>query len=193
MKDYVIPADIKSHVAKKRARKILLWLLFTAVIVVLIVLLGERSFGRLNLIGRYTIYFVLVISPFFTLRMYELFDFSWSGTIKKIDIKYSTDSTRGFKPSRETLYSKETVVFYIDVNGRTIKKKVFEGPSGSNTMSQYYREGDRVIHIGGTDHIRVVNSDRIICFVCGATNDAKHESCKLCHHSLIIQPEDKSV
>ena len=38
MKDYVIPADIKSYVAKKRARKILLWLLFTAVIVVLIVL-----------------------------------------------------------------------------------------------------------------------------------------------------------
>ena len=189
MKNIIVPDDVKEYVQKNRIRKTILWLTFTAVIVALLGLFGERCFGRLTFAVRAIVYLVLILSPFFTLRMYELFDKSWCGTLKKIQIKYTTDSTRGFKPTRETLYTKETIIFHVDVGGKIIQKKVFEAASGGNALSHYYKEGDKVVHVGGTKHIQVVNNDRLICCVCGATNDAPYKKCVLCDHTLKIRTE----
>ncbi len=188
-----IPADIRQYVSKKAIKKISLWLSLTLFIGLLIFLFGERCFHRLSREIKYTIYAVLLVCPLFIAKVYKLFDRSWCGKIVDIKAKYSTDSNRTFRPGRETLYLKETIYFYIETdNGRFIKKKAFENRANPNSMVQYYREGDRILHVGGTDYFQIINEDddRVICVVCGTADLCEYEKCTYCDHTLKIGLED---
>lgn len=184
-----VPADIKKYVTKNVVKRITQWLLLTLFIGLLIVLFGERCFSRLNVELKYTIYAALLIWPFFISKIYKLFDSSWYGEIEKIEIKYTTDSERSFKPSLETLYTKETVIFYIKTSGgKSVRKKVIENRSNPDNSSKYYKVGDKVLHIYGTDHIQIKNenTERVICVVCGTAEPADKKQCTTCGHTLNI-------
>ena len=192
MEKIIVPDDIKKYVLKKYTKKIVLWLSVTAAIVLLLVFFGERTFGKLNDIQQYLIYAVLTVLPFFIFKVYKLFDRSWCGKIEKIDFKYTTDSTRSFKPTLETLYRKESVTFYITSDQGFKKINVFAGAVGTNRLADRYHEGDNIVHIKGTEHYQVINStdDEAVCVVCGSLNRKEHKECKYCNHTLLIETKD---
>ena len=189
MKDISIPIDIKKHVKRLIIKKITVWLAFTAVLFILILFFGERCFGRLGN-SKYGLYAVLLLIPIFTTRGYKLlFDHSFVGKIEKIDIKYSTDSDRSFKPSLETLYTKETVYFHIKTNeGKVVEHKAFENRANPHNSSKLYRVGDTVVHIYGTRFIQIISDDSesIICTVCGTANPSSENKCISCGKTLKI-------
>lgn len=184
-----VPADIKKYVTKNVVKKITRWLLVTLFIGVLIILLGERCFSRLNALSKYTIYAVLLVWPFFSSKIYKLFDSSWYGEIVDIKFEYSNDNEHSFKPTRENRFLKETVYFSIKTpEGKIIRKKAFENRANSNNNSKYYKVGDKALHIYGTDYIQIKNenAERVICVVCGTAEPADQKQCTTCGHTLNI-------
>lgn len=196
MKEIIIPADIKEYVNKKVFKKISLWLIMTIAITLLIVFFGDTFFSRLNNTVKVGLYVLLLIIPVFISKPYELKDNSFYGLITKIEVKNTVDSERGFRPTIETLYRKETVYFYIKLkNGKTIKRKAFEQHANNNNMSKYYSVGDRVLHIYGTDYLQIINKnvDKKICVICGTSNPAANDSCAFCRHTLNIRIDGPSI
>lgn len=187
-----VPMDIKLHVRKKVIKKIVLWAVLTLAVLVLIMLFGERCFYRFSDFGKFVIYVLLVLIPMVSLKMYKLIDRSWYGTIEKIEIKYTTDSERSFKPTRETRYTKETVYFYVKTDGKLLVYKAYEYPANTRNISSYYRQGDKVVHIYGTDYIQIIGDrcESVICTVCGMMNPNELKECQSCHHTLKIDTEE---
>ena len=189
MSKIIVPYDIKEYVSKKNTKVITKWLALTLFIGVLLVLFGDRCFYRFGNPVKYTIYGLLLVLPFVTMKIHKLFDRTWCGTIVDIRAKYSTDSTRSFRPHLETLYLKETVTFYIETDdGKFIKMKAFENRATPNSMSQYYRVGDKVLHVGGTGFLQIKDDDseRVICVVCGTADKKDNKKCNSCGHTLEI-------
>ena len=189
MSKIIIPYDIKEYVSKKIAKKIAKWLAVTLLIGVLLVLFGDRCFYRFGAPVKYTIYGLLLFIPFVSMKIYKLFDCSWCGKIVDIKAKYTTDSNRTFRPNLETLYLKETVTFFVETDdGKFIKMKAFENRATPNSMSQYYRKGDRVLHVGGTNYLQIKDDDaeRVICVVCGTADRKENKKCHSCGHTLKI-------
>lgn len=164
----------------------------TLCIVLLIILFGEKCFHRLSGTTKSMIYTVLVLLPLYILKMYKLIDKSWYGKLEKIEVKYTTDSNRGFKPTIETLYTKETVYFHVKVDNKIIKRKAYEKTVNSSNISLCYREGDKVVHVYGTDYVQIINekTENVICVVCGLSNPGNLDECRSCHHTLKIGIEE---
>lgn len=192
MKKVQIPADIKAYVSRNVIKKIICWALLTLGIVLLITLYGEKCFHRLDNTTKYIIYTLLALSPVYILKMYRLIDKSWCGELVDIEIRYTTDSNRGFKPTLETLYTKETVIFHVKVGDKIIKRKAYENAAKNSNISSCYRKGDFVAHIYGTDYIQIINekAENVICVVCGLSTPGNFEECHSCHHTLKINVEE---
>lgn len=184
-----VPADIKKYVTKNTVKKITHWLLLTMFIGLLIAWFGERCFSRLNIGFKYTIYAALLVWPFFISKTYKLFDRSWCGEIVDINSEYSTDSELSFKPTRENRFLKETVYFSLKTaDGKIVRKKALESRANPHNISKYYKIGNRVLHIYGTNYIQVKseNAEKTICVVCGTAAPADNKQCPTCGHTLNI-------
>lgn len=184
-----VPADIKAYVKRNVIKKIVYWGLLTLFIGLLIFLVGERCFYRLNALSKYTIYVILLILPIFLSKIYLLFDTSWCGEIVDIEAEYSTDSELSFKPTIENRFLKETVYFSVKTaDGRVLRKKALENRANPDNNGKYYKVGDTVLHVYGTNYIQIKNenAERIICVVCGTAETVDKKQCTACGHTLNI-------
>lgn len=189
MKKMQVPADIKAYVKRNVIKKIIYWCLLTLFIGLLIVLVGERCFSRLNAASKYTIYVTLLIWPVLISKIYKLFDSSWYGEIVDIKAEYSTDSELSFRPTRENRFLKETVYFSIKTaDGKIVRKKAFENRANPNNSGKYYKVGDTVLHVYGTNYLQIKNenAERIICVICGTAEKVDKKQCTACGHTLNI-------
>lgn len=182
-----LPNDLRKYVLTRILKRIISLVLLLSVTGTVLYLWGGRIFNMDNPGLRTLCYIVTLMIPFFVSGVpLKLTDRSYCGKVERAEIKTTTDSSSSAKPTRETLYTKYTV--YLSVtqpDGKTVRKKAYEG---ATDPQNFYKAGDTVFHLGGTNNVIVLpqaSDDTVRCAVCGDTNSKISDACKSCGHTLI--------
>ena len=184
-----IPNDIRQYVINQRTKKLVKFGLTEAVIITYLCLFGERSFAAFGTFSYTLIWILLIATPFFYFRVYDLFlDRPWHGEIVKITVNSSLANTQYYKATQPHNYIKNTVYFDIkDETGKVCRKRAYAINAKFQNDVTDYHVGDTVVHIAGLPHIYVIptpTTEKVICVVCGGHNLVSHEKCEFCAHSL---------
>ena len=187
-----LPREIRTAIRKKKALRIIRFLLATLLITVIIVIWGDTIFSLPeDLIAfKYSCYAVLLISPFFFTKVYLIFtDTNYTGEVKRVNIVSTVDSKSSVRPSRENLYGKNEIHLTVeDQTGRILEKKVSEAPSNFSANLEMYKVGDKVLHLHGTDItivLPIAKDAHCRCAMCGWSNDKSNDICTHCDLPLI--------
>ena len=141
---------------------------------------------------------VLLILPFiisgFPLKLIN--SATYSGKILKVDIYTQTYNADG-NASRMTYGSrrhKSIAELLIEEDTRHLNKEVSKNIHiKDHGYSELYKAGDRIVHVYGTDYIKIISNHPdtpTVCVVCGAKNKVKTGNCCNCSHSLDIKVVD---
>lgn len=186
----VVSKDLQRFVRLFFLKRVVVLLLTFAIICVAIAFIGNRMdypvHTALTVSGYILAFFVsLLIAGIPKL----LLDKTFCGKVARVYVKTTTDSTSPAKPTRETLYYKNTVYLTVETDsGKTIKRKVYEANARLQSGCSLYKVGDVVFHLRGTKHTIVVpgKSDEYVCCpVCGEVNHTCESACKHCEHTLV--------
>lgn len=186
----VMPKDLQQLVRLFFVKRIIVFLLIFAIICFAITFIIDRMHDPV-----YTVYTVSSYTLAFFVSLLIagipniLLDKTFYGKVVKVTVKTTVDSTSPAKPTRETLYFKNTVYLTVETDyGKTIKRKVYEANARLQSGCSLYKVGDVVFHLRGTKHTIVVpgrSDEYVCCSVCGEVNN-KHETiCMRCTHTLV--------
>lgn len=209
MKDQTLPADLQKYIKTYIAKKLSLFFGLEAVIVLILCLWGKTLLGSSTGIVLYALYAAVLIIPFFVTKIpFCLLDKSYFGTIEKVEMETSLESTVKGKPSLEGMYTAVTVKLHIKEEGTGKYHTVKIGSKGSvsekrgawdtysvggddgfvQNAEQAFTVGARVFHLFGSGHIVVLDdqkSQKVRCAICGQINDSTNEACQSCGHTLV--------
>lgn len=185
----IIPKDLQRFVRLLFIKRIIVFLLIFAIMCVAIAFINKMSepVNISYMVSSYTLAFF--VSLLMAGISNILLDKTFYGKVVKISVKTTVDSTSPAKPTRETLYYKNTVYLTVETDsGKTIKRKVREVNAGLQSGCSLYKVGDMVFHLRGTKHIIVMpneSNDYVRCSVCGETNNKSEMLCRSCMHTLV--------
>ena len=182
-----VPRDITIHVRRQIAVRVCLWLLIAATIITVFIV-EDDSFKRVDPFSKYSAYVLFAIIPAFPLKLHKyIFDRSYEGTVTE-------SATYEQKERGADLFwtGRILTLTYITIkkdDGNVIKELAYRAKDVSVAIP-LYNEGDRVVHVFGTDHLQVTNSKvipQIRCVVCGCYNSPEDECCYKCAHTVKIK------
>lgn len=198
MTKFKIPDDVRDHIRKKTAKRIFLLILLEAVMLALIVFIGERVFERFVQFSRLLIYIVLMVVPFFITGVpFKMIDKYWEGEVIAVDVETGYTAT---KEAKGRLVGENTVWLTIKKSDGTVfreKAKSYHFQAGvyddlpsikPEHFLNKYKVGSRVYHLRGLPNLVVIepnNQSMITCAVCGQGNDHERKKCWSCGHTLI--------
>ena len=196
MNNIELPEDLVDYSVNYKKRRILLLICLLVAYAVFVLLtyksaMSSRYISQYPIIG-YIMYAALLILPFYFSGVpHKMFDETYFGTVMKIEIKTTMDSTIPFRPAREYRYRKNTIYLTVDVgNGETIRKAVYAGNAKLGQNLETYNAGDRVLHLCHSKYtvkLPKPNETTVQCPVCGITNDTSADTCHTCGHALPIK------
>ncbi len=191
-----LPNDIKKYCVVTVIKKVILCLLMFTILLVIIVLWGDVLFPIDDkYIGVKRLCYLVVLSlPFIVTKIsVVLFDFTFVGVVKTVDIRTRFDSTNRVQPSRFNTFSINTIYLNIETNSKKwIRRQVYSGEANEKYFGNY-NEDDTVLHLRGTKHIVVLpkpNSTHCTCAVCGSVNEIGNTVCYKCKHTLVKSLDD---
>lgn len=181
----------------------LVFALLEIVIIILLVLVGERLFSALGDVGQMLCYIVLLALPVAITRFpIKLIDKTWSGEVTKVDVQTVSAFTNEGKPRRYT--QNEVYLTVQRTDGRIVSHKVEvfgakTDRAAAIAMDSYtavkpehfldkYKVGCTVYHFYGIKRLFIINpeqKDITMCIVCGRENRADADVCWDCGYSLI--------
>ncbi len=197
MKKVIVPEDIRQFVR----HKILVRLLYLAICFVPALI--AIYFYYKNTINHNSVNYIITVSILLILPFiisgfpYKLIDSAtYSGKILKVDIYTQTFNADG-KASimrRSSIRHKNITEVLIEEDTRHLNKEVAKNIHIKNHgYSELYKAGDRIVHVYGTDYIKIISNHPdtpTVCVVCGAKNKVKTGNCCNCSHSLDIKVVD---
>ena len=138
------------------------------------------------------LYVIVMLVPFAVTGVpYKMLDRTYTGTVQKVEITTTVDNAYHSKPTRESLYYKNTVYFHVmQENGVVIRQKVSEKDARAAQNLEAYKVGDKVFHLYGSTQTIVLPEEKdelVQCAICGEANYKNECHCKLCGHTLILK------
>ena len=183
-----LPNDLKKYCRNRILKRVIPCIILISVFATVLALWGNVIFNTHNKAFQTSCYIVVMLIPFaITGVPHKLFDSTYYGTVKKVDIVTTTDNDSSVKPTREHLYLKNTIYLSIEQpNGKLIYKKAYSGKARLQQNLNAYNEGDLVFHLYGTKTVVVLPNDTSVhCSVCGSSNNIADDKCRDCGYSLI--------
>ena len=99
------------------------------------------------------------------------------------------DNERSFKPSREGMFTKNTVfVTLITPSGKRIRRKCFSGRLDQIKNTEKFKVGDEIFHLALSDRTILIPKakDTVVeCAVCSRSNQKDLNLCEECGHTLV--------
>lgn len=198
MTKFKIPDDVRDYIRKKTAKRIFLLILLEAVMLVLIVFVGERVFGFFEEFSRLLIYIILMLIPFFVTGVpFKMIDKAWEGEVIAVDIETGYTTTKEAKGRLVgenrvwlTIKKSDGTVFNERVKSYCFRASAANVPSSIKPehFLNKYKVGSRVYHVKGLSNLVVLEPNKqstITCAVCGQENDCERKKCWSCGHTLI--------
>ena len=188
--DITLPKDLKKYVIVRILNRILPCTLIFIVLGGILIEWGDVIFKTDNASFQHSCYVVVMILPFVLTGVpHKLVDRTYHGIVTKVDVVTTFDNKSSVKPTREGIYTKNIIFLTVLLdNGKTVRKKVYEGGTKTGQHLSTYNEGDTVFHLYGTNITIVLpdNTDtNVQCAVCGASNEKNIDKCRICEHTLI--------
>ena len=130
--------------------------------------------------------------PFLITRIpFKLRGSSWIGTVENVEVKETV--VPYLKGSLHHFYNRwfdNHIVLTVKTDdGNVLKHEAFQGNARFREFIDYYKEGDRVIYIYGTNYVYKKprkQDDTLICVICGGLNIQDNDKCVFCGHSLYL-------
>ena len=197
MKKVIVPADIKQLVRRKIWAR-LLYLVICFVPALIVLYFYHKNTINHNSANYLIPVLILLILPFvisgFPLKLID--SGTYSGRILKVDIYSQTYNADG-DSSRMTIFSRRHRIvteLLIEEDTRHLNKEVAKNIYIKNHgYSELYKADDRIVHVYGTDYIKIISEHPdtpTVCVVCGAINKEKTGKCCNCGYSLDIKVID---
>ena len=185
-----LPKDLQSYCTKRILRRVIPCIILISIFATILALWGNFIFNTDNKVFKISCYVVVMLIPFIITGVpHKLIDSTYYGTVRKVDIVTTADSSSSIKPTWEHLYHKNTIYLSIErPDGKLIHKKAYTGKARLQQNINTYNEGDSVFHLYGTDTVVILpeaNDTIVHCAVCGSANDVKNNKCRDCDHTLI--------
>ncbi len=187
-----LPKDIKKYCVNKVLKRIIPCVLMFVVLLMAIILWGNVLIPIDNeYMGLKRFCYLVVLSiPFIVTKVpMVLFDRTYYGLVKKVDIETTSETYHPAKPTLETVYMKNTIYLNIETpNGKKIRKKVYTGRANDAQHLSTFKEGDIVLHLRETKHTIILptsSSTHCACAVCGSVNEIDSAVCYQCKHTLV--------
>ena len=188
--DNKIPNDLKKFARSYVVKRVVACIVMLALLAVFLVLWIDIIFPS-SLSSIKALFAIAVLSlPFVITGVpFKLFDKTYFGTVESVAVDTTVDSDAKAKPTRETLYVKNTVYLSIrTTDGKTIDRKAYSSQASKKQSYDMYKKGDKVFHLYGSKHtiILPIKSDSYVkCAVCGDLNETNNDKCRNCGHTLI--------
>ena len=199
----IIPKDLKKFSISYFVKKMIPFILLEGVITAVVILFGERLFGKTNIWFRIPATALLLLIPVFLTKIYKVFaDRTWAGTVKGVSVKSVIVQETLSKGDREGTYYKNMIFLTLEqTDGKTVTRKADEeklqinrgkAGNGTNTSEKVtgrFREGDMAFHLYGSNRTVVIPPDdteyKRDCAVCQSENPSDAEICRVCGHTLV--------
>lgn len=186
-----LPKDIKRHCVNSVLKRVIICIILFVALLTAIVMWGDIL---LPLDEKYSgfkklCWLVILALPFIITKIWiVLFDFTYVGVIKTIDIKTRFDSSKRAQPGPFTAFSTNTIYLNIETTSKKmIRREVYSGATKNKYLGNF-NEGDTVLHLRGSKHTVVLpklSSTQCVCAVCGAVNETTNSTCSHCNHTII--------
>ena len=185
-----LPKDLQKYCRNRILKRVIPCIFLVSSFAIILALWGNVIFRTDNKTFQTSCYIVTMLIPFAVTGVpHKLIDSTYYGTVKKVDIVTTTDNASSVRPSRELLYSKNTIYLSIEQpDGKLIYKKVYSGKARFQQNINTYNEGDLVFHLYGTNTVVVLpdtNDSSVHCSVCGTSNSIENNKCCDCGHSVV--------
>lgn len=190
MKTLQIPKDLRAFAIKTALKRIIPCSLLLIGFAVVLIFWGDVILPIDKDAVKVIVYTMVMLVPFaLTGVPFKLIDQTYSGTVEKVEISTTVDNLYHERPTRESLYLKNTVFLHVkQENGTVVRRKASEKNARISQNAEAYKVGDIVFHLYGSTQTIVIPkaSDEFVqCPVCGMKNNKNENACESCGHSLI--------
>ena len=185
-----IPEDIKKYLKTKYLNIGIKWLLATLIVATLVVFCNE-SFHYIPTGAKVVIYTIILLIPAFVFKIPKLiFDKSWEGTILSANCQEVMESDHKAIPKLPTLHKEISV--HLEVLLPNEKIEIIDvrlGMYNDETIGllDRYKEGNKILHVRGTEHYQVITDKDYNCVMCGHVINKIKKACPKCGHSLDLE------
>lgn len=186
-----VPSDIARTVRNKRIKELLFCAITSIAVGICIFLLEDiMNFDSWGTVNKVIFYGILIILPWILKKIpFKYFDKSYTGTVveqrKKLFIPSHNIMLHSSKFCHKTI---STIWVAVETDeGKLYEMTVYN--EECDIVPNIFNEGDRVLHIAGTDYLQIIprpEDDRIRCVVCGRFNPRENDKCGKCSHTLNI-------
>ena len=190
MKTIQLPKDLKAFAMKTALKRLIPCILMLTVFAVALIFWGDVIISIDKEPVRIILYVIIMLVPFAVTGVpHKMLDRTYSGTVQKVEITTTVDSPYQERPTRESLYYKNTVFLHVkQENGVVIRQKASEKNAKAAQNLEAYKVGDKVFHLYGSTQTIVLPKEKdqlVQCAICGEANYKTESHCKLCGHTLI--------
>lgn len=193
-KNIVLPKDIKQHIWKRIAIRLLILLALLAVAIT--VCYFTRDVRALNDVNYILLCVLILIVPFWVTKVpFVFFDSTWCAEL--LEIRVTTEIRS------ESVAARVGRLYYVDAcymtlrldSGKIVKRKMLEERIHTRGgRADLYKAGDIVLHVYGCKHLQILSrhpQEQVICVICGTAQPENDEFCSRCGHTLSLKtPQD---
>ena len=192
MKKTKLPKDLTLFSIKTALKRVVPCVLMLIAFAVALIFWGDVILPIQKEPVKTILYVIVMLVPFAVTGVpYKILDRTYSGTVQKVEITTTVDNAYHSKPTRESLYYKNTVYLHVmQENGVVIRQKVSEKDARAAQNLEAYKVGDKVFHLYGSTQTIVLPEEKdelVQCAICGEANYKNESHCKLCNHTLILK------
>ena len=192
MKKTKLPKDLTLFSIKTALKRVVPCVLMLIAFAVALIFWGDVILPIEKEPVKTILYVIVMLVPFAVTGVpYKMLDRTYSGTVQKVEITTTVDNAYHSKPTRESLYYKNTVYLHVmQENGVVIRQKVSEKDARAAQNLEAYKVGDKVFHLYGSTQTIVLPEEKdelVQCAICGEANYKNESHCKLCNHTLVLK------
>ena len=185
-----LPKDLQKFILTKILKRCIPCAIILFAVIAVLFLFGDTLLGEENNIFKQTCIIIAVIIPFYVCGVpFKLLDTTFCGKIVEVRQELSLDNERSFKPSREGMFTKNTVfVTLITPSGKRIRRKCFSGRLDQIKNTEKFKVGDEIFHLALSDRTILIPKakDTVVeCAVCSRSNQKDLNLCEECGHTLV--------
>ena len=188
-----VPRDIRKYVMGRILRRVVPFVLLTALFLGLMIGFDSFFFGdedkEFRAQSQAVAYILAVAVPMLITGVpLKMIDSSWEGEVVKVHAYTTIESRAPLKQSRNDLFLQLNVKLTVKTpSGRLIRRKAAQSRATDKGILNAFAVGDTVLHLYGTDHAVVLpesTNGPFGCVICGRRNKGKVGRC-YCGYSLM--------
>ena len=191
-----IPDDVRKYARRKRfiryVIRILVFLALMAFAVWQVFIVGDRTFERVEPLGRIIASIVILIAPFLIMGIpWKLRDRSYIGIVKTPIVKTFYGHQNNLKEHNKAFNSLYLVID-TPFSKKDKRKKISTAESKYLQHLDVYRKGDVIYRLDGANYafrFPTDEDDRRVCVICGLQGHEGWKSCNVCGYNYITGNE----